>query len=60
MSCKGVAMGVNYRKCPKCGSKNSLKIIYRKPSYSFLLNDERVKFGGCSFILDSPEYFYED
>ena len=55
-------MTVNYRQCPNCGSKDTLKIIYGYPSHELFLKAEagKVKFGGCCLSIDSPEYFCKD
>ena len=55
-------MTVNYRQCPNCGSKDTLKIIYGYPSHELFLKAEagKVKLGGCCLSIDSPEYFCKD
>jgi len=42
-------VAVNYKKCPKCGSKNSVKIVYGMPSFKLFQEAEagKVKLGGC-------------
>lgn len=52
-------MTLNYKQCPNCGSKDTLKIIYGYPSYALFLEAEagKVKLGGCCLSIDSPEYF---
>ncbi|MFT9495884.1 hypothetical protein [Anaerosolibacter sp.] len=49
-------MAINYKKCPKCNSTNTGVIRYGEPNYMFPV-DENIRFGGCSFSLDSPSYF---
>lgn len=58
----GVKVAVNYKKCPKCGSKNSVKIVYGMPSYELFQEAEagKVKLGGCVIIEGNPEYFCKD
>lgn len=55
-------MGIIYKQCPKCGSKNSLRIIYGMPSYELFEEAEagKVKLGGCCVIEGGPEYFCKD
>ena len=67
-------MAITYKKCPKCGSKNSVNIVYGFPSYELFQKAEagKVKLGGCvvenvyeqvegSFILNgNPEYYCKD
>lgn len=58
----GFRVAVNYKKCPKCGSRNSVKIVYGMPSYELFQKAEagKVKLGGCIIEKDSPEYFCKD
>ena len=55
-------MTVNYKQCPNCGSKDTLKIIYGYPSYELFLEAEagKVKLGGCCVPIDGPDYFCQD
>ena len=55
-------MAINYKKCPKCGSKNLVKIVYGIPSYELFQEAEvgKVKLGGCVIIEGNPEYFCID
>ncbi|MBL4933201.1 hypothetical protein [Clostridium paridis] len=55
-------MRVIYKQCPKCGSKNTLKIIYGFPSHELLLEVEagEVKLGGCCIFEGNPEYYCKD
>ncbi len=55
-------MAVNYRKCPKCGSCNSVKIVYGMPSFKLFQEAEagKVKLGGCCIIEGGPEYHCKD
>jgi hypothetical protein len=52
-------MAVNYKKCPKYGSKNSVKIVYGMPSFKLFQEAEagKVKLGGCCIIEGGPEYY---
>ncbi len=36
-------VAVNYRKCPKCGSCNSVKIVYGMPSFKLFQEAEAGK-----------------
>ncbi|MEM0331135.1 MAG: hypothetical protein QXW84_07155 [Archaeoglobaceae archaeon] len=55
-------MAINYKKCPKCGSKNSVKIVYGMPSFKLFQEAEagKVKLGGCCIIEGGPEYHCKD
>ena len=55
-------MAINYKQCPNCGSKNSLKIIYGEPSYELFEEAKtgKVKFGGCCIMVGGSEYFCKD
>jgi DNA-directed RNA polymerase subunit RPC12/RpoP len=55
-------MAINYKKCPNCGSKNSLRNIYGMPSHELFTEAKngKVKLGGCCIIEDGPEYFCMD
>ncbi len=48
------------KKCPRCGSKNTAKILYGLPSLSDKLikqlEDKEVVLGGCAVSLDNPKY----
>ena len=51
-------MAINYRQCPKCGSKNAVKIVYGMPSYDLFEAAQagKVKLGGCVITEDNPDY----
>jgi len=55
-------VAVNYKKCPECGSKNSVKIVYGMPSFKLFQEAEagKVKLGGCCIIEGGPEYHCKD
>lgn len=55
-------MSINYKKCPKCGSKNSVRIIYGLPSYELMeeARQGKVQLGGCIVMEGCPEYFCKD
>jgi hypothetical protein len=55
-------MPIIYKQCPKCGSKNSIKIRYGLPTPKLFLEAEvgKVKLGGCCIMESSPEYFCKD
>lgn len=52
-------VAITYKKCPKCGSKNSVKIVYGMPNYKLFQEVEsgKVKLSGCGIIDGNPEYF---
>ena len=43
-------------KCPACGSKDTVKILYGEPTYEAYLESEqgKLKLGGCCFSDISP------
>ena len=51
-------MAITYKKCLKCGSKNSVNILYGMPSYELFQEAEagKVKLGGCMLSIGDPEY----
>lgn len=53
---------MNYKKCPCCGSKNSIRIVYGYPSHELFLEAQsgKVKLGGCCIVEGKPEYFCKD
>lgn len=55
-------MAIDYKKCPECGSKNSVIIIYGMPNYKLGLEAEagKVKLGGCDIPLGNAEYCCKD
>lgn len=55
-------MGINYKQCSKCGSKNSLRIIDGMPGPELFQEADagKVKLGGCCIIEGAPEYFCND
>ena len=55
-------MAITYKKCPKCRSNNSVKIVYGMPNYELFLEAEagKIKLGGCAIIEGNPEYFCKD
>src|SRR5690554_2209688 len=55
-------MAINYKKCPKCGSLNVIKIMYGMPTNeAFLMAEEgKIKLGGCCITDSDPEYFCKD
>ena len=55
-------MAINYNRCPKCGSLNTIKILYGMPTHeAFLLSEEgKIKLGGCCITDLDPEYFCKD
>jgi hypothetical protein len=55
-------MAINYKKCPKCGSLNVIKILYGMPTHeAFLMaEEEKIKLGGCCITDSDPEYYCKD
>lgn len=55
-------MAITYKKCLKCGSKNSVNIVYGMPSYELSQEAKvgKVKLGGCMLSFGDPEYFCKD
>lgn len=55
-------MPILFKRCPRCGSKNSVKIIYGMPSYELFQEAEvgKVKLGGCCITEGASEYFCKD
>lgn len=55
-------MAINYRQCPDCGSKNTVKIIYGDTSMAICRKAEAglIRLGDGDEAADSPEYFCSD
>ena len=55
-------MAINFKQCPKCGSKNSVPILYGFPAPELFEKAEagKVKLGGCCIEENSPECFCKD
>jgi hypothetical protein len=55
-------MAIIYKQCPKCGSKNSIRIIYGMPTHKTFLEAEagKIKLGGCDLDDNYPEYHCKD
>lgn len=55
-------MAFNYKQCPKCESRNVLKILYGMPTQGAFqkAEAEEIKLGGCCIIVGGPEYTCED
>lgn len=55
-------MAINYRKCPKCGSWNVIKILYGEPTGEALFMEAqgKIKLGGCLITDIDPEYYCND
>lgn len=52
-------MANNYKICPKCGSEDSIKILYGYPSREGIMLEAagKVKLGGCLIYTEyTPEY----
>lgn len=52
-------MAINYKQCPKCESKNTLKIIFGLPTPEAFQKEEagEIKLGGCCIMIGGPEYY---
>jgi len=50
------------KQCPKCGSKNSAKIVYGLPDYQLYERFQagKIMLGGCLVFGDNAEYFCRD
>jgi hypothetical protein len=48
--------------CPKCGSSQTIPIIYGYPSAHLELEDEKgnIMLGGCEVYDDMPEFYCKD
>ena len=55
-------MVINYKKCPKCSSKNVIPIVYGLPSPELFEKAEagKVKLGGCCVGENDPEIYCKD
>ena len=52
-------MAINYKRCPKCGSLNVIKILYGMPSHeAFILSEEgKIKLAAAASLALILEYF---
>ena len=55
-------MAINYRQCPDCGSKNTVKIVYGAASTALYRKAEAglIRLGEGEEAADSPEYYCND
>ncbi len=55
-------MAINDKQCPKCGSKNTMGILYGMPTHEAIKKAEagEIKLGGCCMIVGGPEYSCKD
>lgn len=55
-------MAINYKQCPKCGSKNTMKILYGMPTHETVQKAEagEIKLGGYCMTIDELEYSCKD
>ena len=55
-------MAIIYKQCPKCGLKNSIRIVYGMPTHKTFLEGEvgKIKLGGCELDDNYPEYHCKD
>lgn len=51
-------MAIDYKKCPSCGAKNGVKIVYGKPTQELveLAEKRKVHLGGCEVKPNHPEF----
>lgn len=52
-------MAINFKVCPKCGSKRNLKIIYGEPTIDLFEESKKgkVRLGGCCVPIPTPQYY---
>lgn len=50
------------KKCPRCGSRELLEVIYGSPTHELFLQAEagKVKLGGCCIEDGSPDHHCKD
>lgn len=55
-------MAIHYKQCPKCGAKNTIKILYGTPTQEAFQKVEvgEITLGGCCILEGGPEYFCKD
>ena len=55
-------MAISYKKCPKCGSTNSVRIVHSMPSYELYQQAQAGKVKLGSYLLEpgNPEYICKD
>ncbi|WP_075979941.1 hypothetical protein [Bacillus massilinigeriensis] len=55
-------MAINYKQCPKCESKNTIRILYGMPTHEVFQKAEagEIKLGGCSILVGGPEYYCKE
>lgn len=55
-------MPLIWKQCPKCGSKNSVRVVYGLPGYQTQMKQEegKIKQGDYCMIDGQPEYFCKD
>lgn len=48
--------------CPKCASKNTVKIVYGYPGPELMMKykEGKVKLGGCVISFDNPDTYCKD
>ncbi|SMP64288.1 hypothetical protein [Anoxynatronum buryatiense] len=51
-------MAINYKKCPRCGKRDSIPIVYGYPTVELAEEAEKGKvvLGGCCVMEDDPEF----
>ena len=51
-------MAINYKQCPKCGSKNTMKILFGRPTHDVFQKAETggIKLGGYSILAGGSKY----
>ncbi|PFG04554.1 hypothetical protein [Bacillus sp. es.034] len=51
-------MTINVKKCPACGSKDTLPILYGEPALTYPNQEnEKFKLGGCYALVGGPEFY---
>jgi len=55
-------LAINFKQCPKCGSKEAIPIVYGLPisELGMKAKEGKVKLGGCCVDNYAPEYYCKD
>lgn len=53
-------MAINYKRCPKCGSRKALHIMYGMPTHEYMVKavEGKIKLGGCITCGDNTTNYY--
>ncbi len=57
-----MSLAINYKKCPKCSSKNAIPTVYGLPAPEHFEKAEegKVRLGGCCVGENDPEFYCKD